>query len=61
MTNSTIEYMSGIDSINIESIPTEKLEEILNSINSKIEKCQQDRYEILSELARREESTEQSQ
>jgi len=53
MTNSTIEYMNAIDSVNIESIPTVKLEEILAGINRKIDKYIQDRYEILSELARR--------
>lgn len=57
MAKSTIEYMNGIDSINIENIPTDKLEEMLDSINEKIEKYQQDRYEILSELAKREEAT----
>lgn len=56
MTKSTIEYMNGIDSINIENIPIDKLEEMLDSINEKIEKYQQDRYEILSELAKREEA-----
>jgi hypothetical protein len=56
MTTSTIEYMSGIDSISIENIPTDKLEEILDSINKKIEKCQQERYEVLSELATRDDS-----
>lgn len=61
MTNSTMEHMSLIDSVNIEEIPTENLEELLNGINKKIERYQQDRYEILSELARREEKTEQSQ
>lgn len=59
MINSTIEHMSLVDSVNIESIPTENLEELLNGINKKIERYQQDRYEILSELARREEKTEQ--
>jgi hypothetical protein len=57
MTNSTIEYMSGIDSINIGNLPTDKLEEILNGLNRKIEKYQQEKYEILSELARREDIT----
>lgn len=65
MTNSTIECMNDTDSVNIEKIPTAKLEEILNGINRKIETYQQDRYNILSELARRveekEEKTEQSQ
>lgn len=61
MANSTIEYMSGIDSVNIENIPIEKLEEILNGINRKIDKYIKDRYEILSELARRKEKIEQSQ
>jgi hypothetical protein len=58
MANSTIEHMSSIDSISIENVPKGKLEEMLNGINRKIEKYQQDRYEILSELARREENQE---
>jgi len=49
--------MSGIDSINIGNLPTDKLEEILNGLNRKIEKYQQEKYEILSELARREDIT----
>jgi hypothetical protein len=53
MTSSTIEYMNDIDSVNIENIPTGKLEEILTGVNRKIDKYIQDRYEILSELARR--------
>jgi hypothetical protein len=61
MTKSTIEHMSLIDSIDIENIPTKNLEELLEGINRKIENYQQDRYAILSELARRAEKAEQSQ
>jgi hypothetical protein len=57
MTTSTIEYMSSIDSISIENIPTSNLEEILASVNKKIEKYQQERYEILAELATRKDSS----
>jgi cob(I)alamin adenosyltransferase len=56
MTTSTIEYMNGIDSVSMENIPIDKLEEILDSINKKIEKYQQERYEVLAELATREDS-----
>jgi hypothetical protein len=54
MTKSTIEHMNGIDSISIENLPTDKLEEILSGINRKIEKYLKERYEILSVLAERE-------
>jgi uncharacterized membrane protein YukC len=56
MTTSTIEYMNRIDSISIENIPTSNLEEILTSINKKIEKYQQERHEVLAELATRKDS-----
>lgn len=58
MTQSTIEYMRGIDSINIENIPTSKLEETPDAINRKIEKYMKERYEVLSELATREDVKE---
>jgi len=51
MTKSTIE---NIDTINVEEIATDKLEEILKGVNKEIEKLEKDRYIILSELARRD-------
>lgn len=53
MTTSTIEHIEGVDSINIESIPTDKLKEMLDSVNKEIEKVNEDRRTILSELMRR--------
>jgi hypothetical protein len=61
MAGSTIEYTGDIDSVNIEKIPTEKLEEMLNGINRIIDKYIQDRYEILSELAIRKDKNELSE
>lgn len=56
MTKSTIEGIEGMDSVNIENIPTHNLEEILEGINKEIEELQRDREIVSSELERRGES-----
>ncbi len=53
MTTSTIESIEGIDSVNIEDIAVVNLREILKGIEKEIEKLQQDRQMIVSELERR--------
>lgn len=58
MTTSTIEHIEGVDSVSIESIPTDKLKEMLDSINREIEKANKDRLTILSELMRRGEKVQ---
>lgn len=50
MTKSTIE---NIDSINIEDIPTDNLKNMLKGIDREIEKLQQDRKIVISELENR--------
>lgn len=53
MAMSTIESIEGMDTINIESIPTNNLKKMLDGINREIEKFQKDKQIILSELERK--------
>lgn len=53
MIKSTIDSMEGMDTINVENIPSDNIRNILKGINREIEKLQQDRQMILSELERR--------
>ena len=55
MTNSTIE---SVDTINVENIPLDNLKNMLNGINKEIEKLEQDRKMVISELERRGEKIE---
>jgi len=57
MTKSTIEGIEGMDTVNIEDIPTDKLNNIVEHLNKIIEKAQKERWTILSELMRRGEKT----
>lgn len=54
MTKSTMEHMNDMDSIGMENMQTDKLKEILRDIDKKIEKCEKEKYGILSELIKRE-------
>lgn len=53
MTKSTIENMEGMNTVNIEDIPIDNLKNMLKGIDRDIEKLQQDRKIVISELVRR--------
>jgi len=50
---STIDGIEGMDTVNIEDIPTDKLNNIVEHLNKTIEKAQKERWTVLYELMRR--------